>query len=287
MMSGNKGRVIWPALRAGVLILGVFLFLLAPTAVGEEILPGNPAITREHIQAQIRLMEYVLCVRFTTRQMNEFLDCVKAEGSAAGPELRNGLLQALELTQRLPTMDDDRKEAIRELLRADFEESAWESPEDPASKLFLRVMEDSQKHVAETAFLVVTQQALNAFIEYLEFCRGVAGRESSVTPEERDSVKRAIAAVFPQVSEDKKTALNGFDRTWHLIKVAWANEKSEKKESWQPLLQEAGASFTAPLEKAWLERVVSPQLWQDMASCAAVVGEEELGWTATQPVEVW
>ncbi len=101
----------------------------------QVVVEGDPPITMEAVKSHIRLMEFVLSTRLTTNQKNLFLGYVKEECKGMDKQSRSEFLQGMELFQSLSTMPSDQVTSVREVLRADFEQSADEVEEDPARYL--------------------------------------------------------------------------------------------------------------------------------------------------------
>lgn len=271
---------------AGMCLVAGFL-MAQPTE--PVLVQGDPPITLEVAKAHIRLMEFVLATRLTTKQKDVFIDLVKKECAEMDRSERGEFIQAMDLLNSMLPMSGPQLDSVREILRADFEQSADEVGDDPAAKLFFEVTGATQKKIAESPNFALSTQAFAAFVEYLEFCKGLPQSPAPLSDADKAKLQKSLESGFNALSDPLKATLSGFDRTWHVIKAAWKEAGSEARGKWQKSLQQPlSASGSTPLfESAWLGAGIQPGLWQEMASAAFLLGESETAWIATKPVDVW
>ena len=255
----------------------------------QVVVEGDPPITMEAVKSHIRLMEFVLSTRLTTNQKNLFLGYVKEECKGMDKQSRSEFLQGMELFQSLSTMPSDQVTSVREVLRADFEQSADEVEEDPAAKLFFKVVGNLQKKISETQAGSISTQAFEALVEYMEFSCSLSGKPKTFSEEEREKIRKVLVSSFEKLTETAQAEMSTFERKWHVIKAAWASDSSPKKDAWTKLLvkpfSETSRTFT--IDEKLINQVVQPSLWEEIASSARVFGETESDWVASKTVDVW
>ena len=277
---------VWVSLFFGLFLTG----LLAAQTADSVCVQGEPPIMMNTIKNHIKLFEFILQTRLTTKQKTAFRETVAKEGLGMDKEAREEFIQADPLVASLPAMTPEQKTAVRDILRADYEESADNASEDdPAAAFFNTIVKDTQKKVAETPTCAFTMQALNAFVEYLEFSRGLPEAPKPLSEAEREALTKSLTNGFKDLPDSLKNALNNFERTWHVIKTAWTGDSSKRPEDWKKQLQAPfAASPTVNLfDEKWLPKAIQPTLWDQMATAAALLGETETDWAATSAVEIW
>ncbi|MFZ2960736.1 MAG: hypothetical protein WA705_27975 [Candidatus Ozemobacteraceae bacterium] len=254
----------------------------------EPVVKGEPVIGMNTVRNHLRLMEFVLGTRFTTSQKEKFLASVKTECADMERANRLEFLSANELVASMATMKANQLDAVKCVLQADFEESAKEDASDPAAQLYLSLEGALGSAAAGTGSFTVTLQALEAFDEFLGFVRGLPQAPKALTTGERDTLMKTLVAHFEELTEDKKAALTGFDRRWHLFKAAFLGSSNDKVESWKKdLSKPLGEKGSVAFDKTFLGSVIQPTLWKEISDAGIALGETESGWATSSTVSVW
>ncbi len=275
-------------IRAVVLALCLMAPALSLALPPEPVVvPGNPPITSESVNAHIRLIEFVLGVRLTTVQKDTFLGILKEDCAEMDENERKNFLGAQDLLSKLGTLDPDKLRTIRDEMIADYEEGAKDG-DDAAAQLFLSIKNDGTKVLAQAGSFTMTLQAIEAFDEYLAFSRD-PGIPAVLDDKAREQVRQGITEGFSGFATETSEALSGFDQRWHLIKAAWAKAAPEKKQEWtKAFVQPWGTASSAPVFDAkGIPAFVNLPLWTEISSFSMDLEESFDGWTATPSGLVW
>jgi len=274
------------ALRVALLFCCLCTAVSTAFATGplpDVIVPGKPPITCWAVYDHVRLMEFVLGTRLTTGQKEVFLATLKKECAGMDGVGRAAFLEARELVASMATMAPDQREIVREVLREDFENTAGEDASDPAAQLYTQVRDGVSKTIASQGSYTVTLQALEAFSEYVGFARAPEKPEK-LSGRERDGLMRALTDGFSKLPEASRTGLNGFDRTWYLLKAGWLAADDATRTRWKAGLKE---SADGAVSGKGIGMAIDLKLWQELKDVAAKAGETPDGWTATPALIVW
>jgi hypothetical protein len=126
-----------------------------------------------------------------------------------------------------------------------------------------------------------------SFLEYLGFTMDPAS-PAVLLPAQRDEVKKIIETGWTKFPAPVRKGLVRFDQTWHLIRAAWLGAPVDQTTRWREILSKPWTGVATPtIEEKTLDAILLPDLWTEMASFAASLGETGAGWTATPAVRVW
>ncbi|MBF0545179.1 MAG: hypothetical protein HQM08_12145 [Candidatus Riflebacteria bacterium] len=256
--------------------------------LSEVVASGTPLITMKTVNNHLRLMEYALGTRLTTAQKEIFLNSVKTECSQMEPDEKKAFMEADILVASMTTMSRDQLEVVRNVLKSDFEENVGQGPSDPAAQLFTSVVNSVSKVVASTASESLSLQALEAFAEYIGYCRNLAGGDKKLSQAERDSLQKYVTASYEKWPLERRVSLSDFDGKWHMIKTALKFGKKEKIDAWTSKLSEIfKGTVNLEFSDTSIDKMILGSLWTEMTDVAIELGENALGWTATPTGLIW
>lgn len=265
----------------GLWLLAALTFASALAAVGappaptEVIVPGTPPLTFRDVANHVRLLELVVGHRATRAQQDRFLEAVRQAGRTKDPRAREALVQARELVQSMAGMGGSERDTVRRLLHEDFAATARADEADPAARLFLDLQEKSIRILVGTGTSGMSEQAVEAFGEYLSE-RGGKGKPVAWNAARTKHLAAGLAALWPRLGAPARAALAAFDQTWYLMRAV-------------PGAPPAGGepARASDLSPAGLEPLIRPEVWQQQASAAAALGETAAGWSADPSNIVW
>lgn len=244
---------------------------------------GDPPITALAVRDHVRLIEFVLDTRLTTGQKEMFLESLKKECAEMDSEGRNAFLEASRLVTSMKTMSPEQRQVVLDILREDFESTAADDEADPSAQLYMQVRDGTMKMIADLGSDSVSLQSLEAYAEYLGFARS-PDKPETLQPSERDGLMRAIVDGFPSFSEQVRSGLSDFDKTWYLLRAGWLAADEATRTTWKTRLKEiAGQASSGKGASAAADLA----LWDEMKKAAAAAGVVPDGQPATPTVDVW
>ncbi len=271
-----------PVLVAIALILMVFATLMAD----ETIVAGQPPITMKAAHCHIRLIEFVLATRLTVAQKDSFLTAIKNECSQMPEADRNNFLSALELAGSMEEMDEAGHEAVKFVLKKDFEETAMSLPADPAAALYLQLQRELASPAIQLNEEIVTNQSFAALIEYLEFVAS-PDKPEKFSAETVATIKKLLEESFLKLSEEERSTLDDFELTWHMIRAGWQNSTNQaaKDAALKAMLATGIKGGSIDLTK--LKACLASDIYGDLLDNAAELGFEPTEWTVGLKNQVW
>lgn len=271
------------------LLIAVFIFILTSFAGAAEdvVVSGEPPITTHVVDCHIRLLEFVLGTRMTVAQKDAFLAAIKEECAEMTVEEKNSFLEAVELVDSMGEMDDDQHETIQKVLEKDFQESAASLPDDPAAQLFLKMQNESFKLVIKNGEDGISQQALDAFAEYLAFLADPEKQtwyDASATA----AIHNSLIQSFTNFSPEEKESLDDFHFTWFMIRAAWQGTADTKaRDSWRKKFAAVGIKAGETPDLAKIKAALSTDLYGELLDECAKLGVETIEWSTGTSFKVW
>ncbi|GAB4277513.1 MAG: hypothetical protein Kow0029_20230 [Candidatus Rifleibacteriota bacterium] len=276
-----KNRFIW------VIFVFQVIFAFAALAADEVVVAGKPPITMKAVNCHMRLIEFVIGTRLTVEQKNAFLEAIKTEGTQMTEQDKNGFLSALELADSMDQMEPAGHEAVKFVLKKDFEDTARGLPGDPAADLYLKLMNESSQAALTIGENVITKQSLAAFIEYLEF---LANPDNPVkfSDDKVEQIKNLIKSSYDKLGEENQATLDDFQLTWYMIRAGYQNIPDKaRKEAWKKELSALGVSATGNFDLHLLKKCLAAELYADILDEAARLGAQPDEWIVGYTLDVW
>jgi hypothetical protein len=276
-------------MRKFISLFLVFAFLIGSAGFAGEkvIVPGNPPITMKAVFCHMRLIEFVLETRLTVAQKDRFLDAIKKECAQMPEQDRNNFLSACELVDSMALMEPAGHEAVKFVLKQDFESSAKSLPDDPAAVLYLELQQKAASEAVKVKDHIITRQSLAAFIEYLEF---IANPENPQKFSEKtaSAVKKSLADNILKLGEAEQAVLDDFQLTWFMIRAGWQKMTDQaRKAALKKSFKDIGLNEYNAFELTKLSRVLSSETYADLLDEAARQGIEPAGWSADSSADLW
>ena len=265
----------------------IMISVFAASASDQIIVQGNPPITMKAAQCHMRLIEFVLGTRLTAAQKDAFLDAIKKECTQMPETDRQNFLSAVELASSMDSMEPSGHEAVKFVLKKDFEDTAASLPDDPAAVLFLKIKSEISTPRIKMKEEAITRQSFAALVEYLQFL-GNPDQPVKLSESALASLEKALQNGYSMLSDDEQAVLDEFELTWFMIRAGWQNcpdskIKDNSRNEMQKLQIDAGTEFELKKIKAFL----SPDIYGDLIDTAAKLDFEPSEWTVNQYREVW
>lgn len=277
-------------MRGSLIKFFVALMLLVTSismAADVVIVPGNPPITMNAAHCHMRLIEFVLGTRLTVAQKDTFLKAIARECSQMPEQDKINFLSACELVDSMKTMESAGHEAVKFVLKKDFEDTAKGLPGDPAAVLFLELEKENSSTAIQIGENIITKQSLAALIEYLEFVAEPYNPEP-LSESAVASVKKILEKSFLKLSEDEQATLDDFQLTWYMLRAAWQGTTDEVKlEKWAKSFISVGIKPTQAPDFTQLKACLSSTLYADLLDEAAKLGAEPSEWSVGNNLNVW
>lgn len=263
-------------LRA-LLLLAVLSFFFGPSFASDDILvTGTPPITYKAMHCHIRLIEFVLNTRLTIAQRYAFLQTIKEECEQMPQADRENFLSALELAESMQTMDQAGHEAVRFVLKKDYEETAKGLADDPSAKLYLQIQQSLTTPAVKIEEDVITHQSFMALIEYLQFL-GKPDQPLQFSESEIEQIRLQIQQNCLKLSEEELAIIDDFEMTWHMIRGAWQNTaKNQIKD--QVRAAAAALQMTSKPDFAKFRAALNAKFYGDLIDEAVELGFEPTEW---------
>lgn len=253
----------------------------------EVIVPGNPPITMKAVNCHMRLIEFVIGTRLTFAQKNAFLDAIKNECAQMPEQDKINFLSACELVDSMKTMDSAGHEAVKFVLKKDFEDTAKGTPGDPAADLFLKLNNEYSTPAIKISEDIITNQSLAALVEYLEFVAFPMNPEK-YSETAVNEIKKLIETSYLQLNEDGQAMLDDFQLTWYMIRAGWqATTDQEALSRIQNDFKSVGLKPGMVPNLAQLKACLATELYADLLDKAAQIGVEPAEWSASSTFNVW
>lgn len=271
------------------LLIAVFMLVFTSfTSAAEDIIvAGEPPVTMHAVDCHIRLLEFVLNTRLTVAQKDSFLGAIKEECGGMTVEEKEGFLEAVALVASMTEMDEDQHEAVQGVLTKDFQESAADLPDDPAAQLFLKLQTDSFKFVIKNGDSGVSQQALDAFSEYLAF---LAQPEQTVwfNASTTEAINDTLIKNFETLTPEEKESLDDFHFTWFMVRAAWqGTQDAVAKTAWRKKIAAIGLKAGETPDLKAIKAALSTDFYGDLLDECAKLGVEALEWSSGTTFRVW
>jgi hypothetical protein len=235
----------------------------------------------------MRLIEFVLGTRMTVAQKSAFLEAIKAECAQMSEEDRQGFLSALELAESMEQMESAGHDAVKFVLKKDFEETAASLPGDPAANLYRQLKEKIIEPMIKVQENVITSQSFAALVEYLQF---IANPHKPADSSEslQTSLKKLLEENYLKLDENEQAVLDEFELTWYMIRAGWQNiSDKQKKSAAEKAMQNSGLKLDQPISLKMLKDCLSPDIYGDLIDEAAKLGFEPNEWSVGQKLTVW
>ncbi|PKL50193.1 MAG: hypothetical protein CVV42_04175 [Candidatus Riflebacteria bacterium HGW-Riflebacteria-2] len=276
------------AISVTLLILTALLFAGASLWADEKIIiPGEPPITAFAVDCHIRLIEFVLTSRLTVGQKDAFLAEITRECAEMTTEEKADFLEAVALVDSLSELDEEQLEVVQADLADDFARTAAEVPEDVASQLFNRLQKESSQKVFQEGEILITVQAVDAFVEYLAFLAQPdqpVWYDASATA----SIKDTLTSNFAGLSHAEKDVLEDFQAGWYMIRAAWQNiEDQKKKDAWRQGFAACGNKPGVIPDIKIIKAALAEKVFAELIDTAGEYGVEPYEWAAELGVRVW
>lgn len=277
------------ALPVELLLLIAFLFAgFLPVMADEKIIvPGEPPITAFAVDCHIRLLEFVLTTRLTVAQKDAFLAEITNECAEMSKEEKEDFLEAITLADSLAELDEEELEVVQADLADDFAQTAAEVPEDVSSQLFNRLQKESSQKVFQEGEILITVQAVDAFVEYLAF---LAQPDQPVWYDASATavIKDTLTSNFASLSRTEKDALEDFQAGWYMIRAAWQNvEDQKKKDAWRQGFAVCGIKPGIVPDINMIKAALAEKVFAGLIDEAGEYGVEPYEWAAELGVRVW
>lgn len=277
------------ALPVALLILTALLFAgFLPVMADEKIIvPGEPPITAFAVDCHIRLLEFVLTTRLTVAQKDAFLAEITRECDEMSKEEKEDFLEVITLADSLAELDEEELEVIQADLADDFAQTAAEVPDDASSQLFNRLQKESSQKMFEEGEILITVQAVDAFVEYLAF---LAQPEQPVWYDASATalIKDTLTSNFASLSRAEKDALEDFQAGWYLIRAAWQNVEDQKiKDAWRQGFVACGIKPGVVPDIKMIKAALDEKVFAGPVEEAGEYGVEPYEWSAEMGVRVW
>ena len=277
------------ALPVALLLLTALLFAgFSPLWAEEKIIvPGEPPITAFAVDCHLRLIEFVLTSRLTVAQKDAFLTEITRECAEMSAEEKADFLEAIELADSLSELDEEQLEEVQADLADDFASTAAEVPEDVASQLFNRLQKESSQKMFQEGEILITAQAVDAFVEYLAF---LAQPDQPVWYDASATaiIKDTLTSSFASLSHAEKDALEDFQAGWYMIRAAWQNvEDQKKKDAWRQGFIACGIKPGVVPDIKMIKAALHEKVFAGPVEEAGEYGVEPYEWSAEMGVRVW
>lgn len=270
-----------------LMICTMSISAMALPSANEVVVEGEPEITWQIIDSHIRLMEFVLQTRLTLRQKEAFLAAIKQEAAVMDEEARENFVQAQQLADNLNYLDHNQREQVREILAANFAESAKVSQDDPAAALYTYLANDANNPVIEIGEDVVTRQSAEALIEYLAFL-GSTENPLAYTQEQRQEIMQLLVDNFSELGEDERLILDDFQLYWFMVRAAWQNAPDmTTRVAWRKNFATCGIAPGKVPNIAQIKRALSTDIYADLLDIAAIYGVEPIEWFVWPEFRIW
>ena len=248
----------------------------------------NPAISGKAVDANIRVIEFVLGTRMTVAQKQVFLKAIEEEVKGMDKEQLENFLESLDLADSLNQLSDQDAEPIRQLLEKDFNATvaSLEGQNDLASDQFKKVKANASERVVASKNAVVTRQSVEAFAEYLAF---IANTKKPIWPSDLsvNATLMRIKTNFSSYTEEEQSSLEDFQLTWYLIRAAWQIADARTKAVWQKRFNKLGLIAGADVTSANIKAALSSDIYADMLDFATRAGIEPIEWSPKTKALVW
>ena len=250
------------------------------------IVDGSPAITGEAVDAQLRLLEFVLATRLTVGQKYGFLRAIKSEAKQMDSEERTDFLESVSLVDSLNQLDVENQEEIRDMLKKEFDESSVESKGDPAADLYMSVLNEATSTVVKNKEFNVTKQAVFAFAEYIAFISN-PDNPKWFNGKAIELIESRVKVCFSSLNEEEKETLENFHYAWYLIRAAWQNADASTRSKWLNNFKKLGlVSGNIPGVKD-IKPALSVEIYGDLLDSATMSNIEPIEWSVGTKVKVW
>ncbi len=265
----------------------MLLSMLSILGAEQVIVEGKPPITMRAADCHMRLIEFVLETRMTVAQKNAFLDAIKSECTQMSEEDRQGFLSALELAESMEQMEAAGHDAVKFVLKKDFEETATSLPGDPAANLYRQLKNKIVEPMVKVQENVITSQSFAALVEYLQF---IASPHKPIEFSEasKAELKKVLEEYYLKLDENEQALLDQFELTWYMIRAGWQNiSDKQKKNSAEKEMQKTNLKPGQSLDLKKLKDCFSPEIYGDLIDEAAKLGFEPNEWSVGQKLTVW
>jgi hypothetical protein len=228
-------------------------------------------------ECHIRLIEFVLNTRLTVAQKSDFLQAIIQECYDMPTQDRKNFLSAAELAEAMNEMNENGLEAVKFVLKKDFDESARELQNDPAAALYLKLARNSANEIVKVSNNRITNQSFAALIEYLQFI---------ANPDEppqfgqiaRKKLKHTVQTQYKKLSEDTRTCLNDFQLTWYMIRAGW-QLRPEKQLQWAKKFATLGITASDLSSPTKLNQALSADFYGEILDEAVKGGAQPSEWS--------
>ncbi len=276
------------ALPVALLVLTVILLTGASLWADEKVIvPGEPPVTAFAVDCHIRLIEFALTTRLTVAQKDAFMAEITRECAEMSKEEREDFLEAITLADSLAELEEEQLDEIQADLADDFARTAAEVPEDAASQLFNKLQKESSQKVFQEGEILITVQAVDAFVEYLAF---LAQPDQPIwhTATAAAAIKDTLTSNFASLSRAEKDALEDFQAGWYMIRAAWQNvEDQKKKDAWRQGFSGCGIKPGAVPDINMMKAALAEKVFVGLIDEAGEYGVEPYEWAAEMGVRVW
>lgn len=271
-----------------MLLVSICFTGFALPAADEYVVEGEHPLTWSAIDAQIKIVEFVLQTRLTVRQKNMFLAAIKAELEDIDEQGYENLSGAVELVENLNVLDEEIRTQVRHDLKEQFVNVAEQMPDDPAARLFTNLRTDANQPTIRTEEDNITRQAAMAFVEYLAF---VANPDDPdwYGPGALRQIVKSLQENFESLDEDQKAVLDDFQLNWYMVRAGWEAlaENPQMRAQIKKTFSDCGITPGEVPSFSSIEKALRTDTYADLLDIAVYSNALPIEWTVGPAFRVW
>jgi len=205
-------------------------------------IPGNPPLTSEMVAKGVRLFEWLLDVRLTEEQYQQFQDSLVRSWKTANSAEMSGTLGVLQFHAELGRKTELERNAMREALLDGYLALMRETPTDVLSAWVLEIYYSSHTPIAQ-GNPPLTRQVADAYAEVNCFMISEVLSGEAFKPDKafKDQLASGLVAQYSNFSPEQQKEYSRLPLAWASIRMTWLglgeSERATYRQRWTPGVQ--------------------------------------------------